>query len=98
MEGAGEVSALRITPARPRAFYVLAHGAGAGMRHPFMEAIALRLATHAIGTLRYQFPYTEAGGLDLLIEAVFRLRERMPDLRLAAVPHGPTDPRCRSPS
>ena len=40
-------------------------------------------------------PYTEAGGLDLLLEAVFRLRERMPDLRLAAIPHGPTDPRYR---
>ena len=40
-------------------------------------------------------PYTEAGGLDLLLESVFRLRERMPDLRLAAIPHGPTDPRYR---
>ena len=40
-------------------------------------------------------PYTEAGGLDLLLEAVFGLRERMPDLRLAAIPHGPTDPRYR---
>jgi glycosyltransferase involved in cell wall biosynthesis len=40
-------------------------------------------------------PYTEAGGLDLLLEAVFRLRERMPDLRLAAIPHGPTDPDYR---
>ena len=40
-------------------------------------------------------PYTEAGGLDVLLEAVFRLREQMPDLRLAAIPHGPTDPRYR---
>jgi glycosyltransferase involved in cell wall biosynthesis len=40
-------------------------------------------------------PYTEAGGLDLLLEAVFGLRERMPDLRLAAIPHGPTDPGYR---
>jgi glycosyltransferase involved in cell wall biosynthesis len=40
-------------------------------------------------------PYTEAGGLDLLLEAVFWLRERMPDLRLAAIPHGPTDPDYR---
>jgi glycosyltransferase involved in cell wall biosynthesis len=40
-------------------------------------------------------PYTEAGGLDLLVKTVFRLRERMPDLRLAAIPHGPTDPRYR---
>jgi glycosyltransferase involved in cell wall biosynthesis len=40
-------------------------------------------------------PYTEAGGLELLLEAVFGLRERIPDLRLAAIPHGPTDPRYR---
>ena len=39
----------------------LAHGAGAGMRHHFMEAMALRLAKLGIATLRYQFPYMEAG-------------------------------------
>jgi len=57
-----EVSALLLEPARPRALYVLAHGAGAGMRHPFMEAMARRLAAQGIGTLRYQFYYTEQGG------------------------------------
>ena len=57
-----EVSALLLGPARPRALCVLAHGAGAGMRHPFMESIARRLAAHGIGTLRYQFPYMEQGG------------------------------------
>jgi len=57
-----EVSALLLEPPRPRALYVLAHGAGAGMRHPFMESIAQRLATRGIGTLRYQFPYMEHGG------------------------------------
>ena len=36
-------------------------------------------------------PYTEAGGLDLVLEAVFRLRERTPELRLAAIPYGSTD-------
>jgi predicted alpha/beta-hydrolase family hydrolase len=60
--GAGEVSALRLVPSDARALYVLAHGAGAGMRHPFMEAIAQRLAGQRIGTLRYQFVYTEKGG------------------------------------
>jgi hypothetical protein len=60
--GAREVSALVLLPARPSALYVLAHGAGAGMRHAFMEAIAQRLAARGIGTLRYQFPYTEKGG------------------------------------
>src|SRR6266487_1826066 len=57
-----EVSALLLMPARASALYVLAHGAGAGMRHPFMQAIAHRLATRGIGTLRYQFLYTERGG------------------------------------
>ena len=40
---------------------VLAHGAGAGMTHPFMSAIADGLAGHGIATLRYQFPYMERG-------------------------------------
>lgn len=57
--GAGEVSTLLLAPVNMRALYVLAHGAGAGMSHPFMEAIAQRLAARAIGTLRYQFPYME---------------------------------------
>jgi predicted alpha/beta-hydrolase family hydrolase len=56
-----EVSALLVSPARPSALYVLAHGAGAGMRHAFMEAIAQRLAARGMATLRYQFPYVEQG-------------------------------------
>jgi len=56
-----EVSALLASPAKPRALYVLAHGAGAGMRHAFMEAMAQRLAARDIATLRYQFPYVEQG-------------------------------------
>jgi len=40
---------------------VLAHGAGAGMRHAFMDAIARKLAGRRIATLRYQFPYVERG-------------------------------------
>lgn len=59
---AGEVPALLLEPARPTAFCVLAHGAGAGMRHPFMEAISLCLAARGMATLRYQFPYIERGG------------------------------------
>ncbi len=57
-----EVSTLLVEPARPRALYVLAHGAGAGMRHAFMEQMAQRLAARDIATLRYQFPYAERGG------------------------------------
>jgi len=56
-----EVSALLTSPASPRALYVLAHGAGAGMRHRFLETMAQRLAARGIATLRYQFPYTEQG-------------------------------------
>jgi len=60
-EFATEVSGMLLRPAGARALYVMAHGAGAGMRHVFMEAIAVKLASRAIATLRYQFPYTEAG-------------------------------------
>lgn len=56
-----EVSSLLLQPPRPTALFVLAHGAGAGMRHAFMESIARRLAARGIATLRYQFPYTEHG-------------------------------------
>jgi predicted alpha/beta-hydrolase family hydrolase len=55
------VSALLILPRDARALYVLAHGAGAGMAHPFMAAMAMLLAERGIATLRYQFPYMEKG-------------------------------------
>lgn len=59
--GDASVSALLLTPPEPRACYVLAHGAGAGMTHPFMTAVAQGLADRGIATLRYQFPYMERG-------------------------------------
>jgi predicted alpha/beta-hydrolase family hydrolase len=59
--GEGGVSGLLVAPAGMRALYVLAHGAGAGMRHPFLERMAAVLADRGIGTLRYQFPYMELG-------------------------------------
>ena len=55
------VSALLQTPLGARACYVLAHGAGAGMDHPFMAAVAAELAQRGIATLRYQFPAMERG-------------------------------------
>jgi uncharacterized protein len=55
------VSGLLQVPRKARVCYVLAHGAGAGMLHPFMEAIAEGLAERGIATLRYQFPYMEQG-------------------------------------
>jgi len=48
-------------PKDPIACYVLAHGAGAGMKHPFMDAVAKGLADRKIATLRYQFPYMDKG-------------------------------------
>jgi predicted alpha/beta-hydrolase family hydrolase len=60
--GAETVSALLEAPPEPRALYVLAHGAGAGMAHPFLAAVAAGLAKRGIATLRYQFPYMEHGG------------------------------------
>ncbi len=58
-EQAGQVSGLLLRPDGARLAYVLAHGAGAGMRHPFLETIAQRLGERGIATLRYQFPYME---------------------------------------
>ena len=58
---AGEVSALALTPERPRFGYVFAHGAGAGMTHAHMEAMALSLARRDVATLRFQFPFMEQG-------------------------------------
>jgi predicted alpha/beta-hydrolase family hydrolase len=55
-----QVSGLLLVPPHASACYVLAHGAGAGMTHPFMAAIAGELAARDIGTLRYQFPYMES--------------------------------------
>ena len=55
------VSGLLLLPDPARACLVLAHGAGAGMAHPFMTAAAAGLCKRGIGTLRYQFPYMEAG-------------------------------------
>lgn len=58
---AGNVSALLTLPQQPRAGFVFAHGAGAGMTHAFMAAVASELAERGVATLRYQFPYMEKG-------------------------------------
>jgi predicted alpha/beta-hydrolase family hydrolase len=60
-ESSGDVSALLLRPGDARWLLVVAHGAGAGMRHPFMQGVAERLAERRIATFRYQFPYIEAG-------------------------------------
>jgi predicted alpha/beta-hydrolase family hydrolase len=61
LERGTTVSALLLRPDAARACLVLAHGAGAGMSHPFMETVATGLAERGIATLRYQFPYMEKG-------------------------------------
>ena len=58
----GKVSAIFLSPAKSIATLVLGHGAGADMRHAHMQAIANSLAAAGIATLRFNFPYMEAGG------------------------------------
>jgi uncharacterized protein len=57
----GEVSAILARPDNARWLIVLAHGAGAGIRHGFMAGIARTLFRHGIASFRYQFPYMEQG-------------------------------------
>lgn len=58
----GRVSGILLRPDAAWAVYALAHGAGAGMRHPFLEAVARVLAERGVASVRYQFPYMERGG------------------------------------
>lgn len=64
-------------PGDATCLYVLAHGAGAGMRHPFLASIAAALAARRIGTWRYEFPYMErkSGHPDAPAVATARVRE-----------------------
>lgn len=59
--GEHQVSGLLLASDKPKACLVLAHGAGAGMTHPFMANAAAELAAREIATVRYQFPYIERG-------------------------------------
>ena len=88
-----EVSGLLDLPSGARSLYVLAHGAGAGMRHPFLEKISALLGERGMGTLRYQFPYLERGSgrtdppdtcVATVRAAVALARDRAPGLRLVA--------------
>ncbi len=91
--GHGAVSALSTTPENANAALVLAHGAGAGMHHPFMAAVANGLATRGIATLRFQFPSMERGSRRpdpprlahaAVRAAVAAANERLPGLPLFA--------------
>jgi uncharacterized protein len=59
-DSVGDVDALLVHPAGARSLLVCAHGAGAGMHHPFLEGLAHELAGCRVATLRYQFPYMQA--------------------------------------
>ena len=92
-DSVGDVSGIFLQPDDAWAVYVLAHGAGAGMRHRFMEAIAGALAARGVATLRYQFPYLEHGSrrpdppgvLEATVRAaVAKARELAPNLPLVA--------------
>lgn len=88
-DSVGEVSARLLRPRDAWLLYVMAHGAGAGMRHRFLESVSHALASQGIATLRYQFPYMEAGRrrpdqpalLDATVRAaVSRAAELAPEL------------------
>jgi predicted alpha/beta-hydrolase family hydrolase len=61
VDGHNTVSAILHVPDGATSLYVMAHGAGAGMTHPFMASVADGLATRSVATLRYQFPSMETG-------------------------------------
>jgi predicted alpha/beta-hydrolase family hydrolase len=92
-QSSGEVSAILVRPRRVRSLYVFAHGAGAGMRHAFMEAAAGRLGAAGVASFRYNFPFTEArkGGpnpepvlVKTVRSAVAEARRLAPELPLFA--------------
>ena len=60
-ESIGSVSAIELVPKGCKALLILAHGAGAGMEHSFMEQLAVELSALGIATVRYNFPYMENG-------------------------------------
>jgi predicted alpha/beta-hydrolase family hydrolase len=90
---AGEVSAILLRPQNAESLLVLAHGAGAGMTHPFMESLASELAAARVATLRFQFPYMEQLRkipdrppvlTATILSAVHAASEAVPDLPLFA--------------
>jgi predicted alpha/beta-hydrolase family hydrolase len=93
VENAGDVSAIFERPQSARWLLVLAHGAGAGMRHRFLETLTRELAAVGVATLRYQFPYMEQrrrvpdapAVLTATVRAAVRAAEQAaPDLPLLA--------------
>lgn len=85
-----KVSALLLRPPSPRFGYVMAHGAGAGMEHPFLEKLARRLAESGVASFRYQFPYMQEGRRrpdpQHLLESTVRSAVRQAGTALEGVP------------
>ena len=93
IEDGSSVSGLLCLPTEPLNCFVLAHGAGAGMAHPFMAAVADGLAQRGVATLRYQFPFMERGSKRpdspavahaAVRAAVSEAHRRLPDVPLFA--------------
>jgi predicted alpha/beta-hydrolase family hydrolase len=91
--GGARLHALFLRPEGARLLYVVAHGAGAGMRHPFLEAIAEALAEEGVASFRYEFPYMQDGRKrpdasevlhGTVRAAVVAAQEAAPDLPLIA--------------
>jgi uncharacterized protein len=89
----GPVSAILDAASTPSFVYVLAHGAGAGMRHAFMQTVASGLVARGAACLRYQFPYMEAGknrvdspdvAVDAVNQAVAKAATLFPGLTIVA--------------
>jgi predicted alpha/beta-hydrolase family hydrolase len=93
VKDAGEVSAIFLRPQNAECVLVLAHGAGAGMNHPFMTAVVNELAAAGVASFRFQFPYMEqrrrvpdrAPVLTATVQAAVRAASEVtPDLPLFA--------------
>jgi predicted alpha/beta-hydrolase family hydrolase len=93
LDDAQRVSGLLMVPPGARACYVLAHGAGAGMAHPFMAQVSAGLAERGVASLRYQFPYMErrakrpdppALAQATVRAAVAKAARRLPDFAIIA--------------
>ena len=92
-ESIGSVTGEIITTDDMTSLYVFAHGAGAGMNHPFMRRLSEELASLKIGTFRFNFPYMEKGGKrpdvpavaeKAVIRAIERVHQAFPDIPLLA--------------
>ncbi len=92
-ESSGNVSGILLQPDKAQWMYVLAHGAGAGMSHSFLEAIAEGLFKRGVATFRFQFPYMEQARrapnqrpvmTETVRSAVRTAAELAPELRIVA--------------